>query len=97
MNEFDRRWKLAAAAAAPASPQDSAAPFGFATRVVATWKSQPAPSLNALWQRLAWRALGSVAAALAMILAVGATFTPQDDPLTPPIEDTVSELLWLPQ
>jgi hypothetical protein len=96
MNEFERRWKLGAAAAQRAAHEPpAAAPFGFATRTVARWQSSPPPSLTALWQRLAWRALGGVAAALAAMLAIDAALSPQDDPLTPDVGDTVSEMFWL--
>lgn len=97
MNEFDRRWKIAATAARPApeSPP-TAAPFGFATHVVAHWKSAPPLPLSALWLRLSWRALGGVTAALLAIVAASAAFSPPDDPLTPSVSDTVSELFWLP-
>ena len=96
MNEFERRWKLGAAAArAAASEPQSDAPFGFATRVVARWQSRPAPTLAAIWQRLAWRVLGGVGVALAAMLAIDVVSSAQDDPLTPDVGNTVSELFWL--
>lgn len=96
MNEFERRWKLAAEAAQRvAADPGTPAPYGFATRVVARWQSTPAPSLAAIWQRLAWRVLGGVAMVLAAMLAVETAVSPQDDPLTPAVGDTVSELFWL--
>lgn len=98
MNEFERRWKLAAAAAQRApDDRETGAPYGFATRAVARWQASPSPSLMAIWQRLAWRVLGGVAMVLAAMLAVETAVSPQDDPLTPAVGDTVSELLWLPE
>lgn len=98
MNEFERRWKLGAAAAQRAADEtESPAPFGFATRVVARWQSAPAPSLIAVWQRLAWRVLGGVAVALAAMLAIDVALSSPDDPLTPEVGNTVSEVFWLQQ
>jgi uncharacterized RDD family membrane protein YckC len=96
MNEFERRWKLAAAAARHAADEtEPPAPFGFATRVVARWQS--APSLLAVWQRLAWRVLGGVAVALAAMLAIDVALSSHDDPLTPDVGNTVSDIFWLQQ
>ena len=96
MNEFERRWKLGAAAARGAADEtEPQAPFGFATRVVAGWQSAPAPSLIVLWQWLAWRVLGGVVVALAALLAIDVALSTQDDPLTPEVGNTVSELFWL--
>jgi hypothetical protein len=98
MNQFDSRWKIAAAAAHRAADEPpAAAPLGFATRVVAHWRAAPAPSLAALWQQLAWRVLGGVAAALMAMIAIDAAASTQDDPLTADVGDTVSELFWLQQ
>ncbi len=95
MNEFERRWKLAAAAQRDLPGPESGAPFGFATRIVSQWQSAPSPSLAAVWQRLAWRTLGGVAMALAAMLAIDTALSPQDDPLTADVGDTVSEMFWL--
>ena len=98
MNEFERRWKIAAAATRLADNEpEPQAPFGFATRVVARWQAAPAPSLIQVWQRLAWRVLGGVAVALAAMLAIEVALSPQDDPLTPEVGNTVSEVFWLQQ
>lgn len=95
MNEFEPRWKLAAEAQRDLADPVGGAPFGFATRVVAQWRSAPAPSLAVLWQRLAWRALGGIAMALAAMLAIDTALSSQDDPLTANVGDTVSEMFWL--
>lgn len=98
MNEFERRWKIAAAAARGTENElDPQIPFGFATRVVAHRQTAPAPALIQVWQRLAWRVLGGVAVALAAMLAIDVALSPQDDPLTPEVGNTVSEVFWLQQ
>ena len=98
MNEFERRWKLGAAAARRATEEsETPAPYGFATRVVSRLPAVPAPSLHQVWQRLAWRVLGGVAVALAAMLAIDVALSPQDDPLTPEVGNTVSEVFWLQQ
>lgn len=98
MNEFDSRWKIAAAAARRVADERPAdAPFGFSTRVLAQWRSAPLPSTAALWQQLAWRVLGGVAAVLLAMIALDAAATAHDDPLTADIGDTVSEVFWLQQ
>ena len=98
MNEFDSRWKIAAAAARRLTDErPTDAPLGFSTRVVARWKSAPSPSTAAIWQQLAWRVLGGVAAVLLAMIALDAAATAHDDPLTADIGDTVSEVFWLQQ
>ena len=97
MNEFERRWKIAAAAHRTDHEPEPLAPFGFATRVAARWQAAPALSLIQVWQRLAWRVLGGVAVALAAMLAIDVALSPQDDPLTPEVGNTVSEIFWLQQ
>lgn len=97
MNEFDRRWKLAATARREADatePQD--APFGFATRIVAQWRSAKGElPLAVIWQRLAWRVLGGVATALALVIAMHVTLDADGDELAPDVADTIPELFWL--
>ena len=96
MNEFERRWKLGATAARAAGDEPPpVVPFGFATRVVAAAQSAPVPALATLWQHLAWRALGGVAAALAAMIALDAAMATEESPLTAEVANTVSELFWL--
>lgn len=68
MKPVDPAWqKLVAAARTVRDERDTAAPYGFATRVAAlAMAAETQPTAVALIDRLAWRALG-VAALLAMI------------------------------
>lgn len=98
MNEFERRWKLATdAARRAADDRPLEAPPGFATRVVAHWQSAPATSLTQLWQQLAWRVFGGVAAALLAVVALDVATSPPADPLRPEVGATVGEMFWLQQ
>jgi uncharacterized RDD family membrane protein YckC len=91
MNEFERRWKQAAAHSAKPAGAD-VAPFGFATRVVAKWRAQP--SLATIWHRLALRFCTGVAIVVA-VLASSQVLTADDaDVLRPNIESVVDELFW---
>ena len=91
MNEFERRWKLAAAHSAEPA-QEGAAPFGFATRVVAKWRAQP--SLATVWQRLALRFCTGLAIVVAALASFNALTAADGDALRPDIERTVEELFW---
>lgn len=98
MNEFEDRWKKGVHAArlaesASAQPSDEA-PFGFATRVVAQWQSQPEPSMSALWQRIALRVLGAMALILISLAAYDA-LSMGNDSLQPPVENAVADSAWL--
>lgn len=67
MNPEDAAWQklVAAARRAPADERETAAPYGFATRVAAlAMAAEPRP-MAALLERFSWRALG-----LAALLAV---------------------------
>ena len=91
MKPFDERWQHAARLAhSTQPPNDDAAPFGFATRVVANW---PAP--ESLWQPLALRMLGAMTALLVLLVVVGTLTDGDGSPLQLPLEDTVGELFWL--
>lgn len=78
-------WRLTAAARRLSTTDDEAAPYGFATRLVAQAWAKPPASATSLFVQLSWRAFG-VAAALALaILAINfQTLTQQQ-----PIEDTL--------
>jgi hypothetical protein len=96
MNEFERRWTQGAAAARRATPEESTdAPLGFATRVVAQWQSQPAPSLLALWQWHASRVLKVVLVLMFVAFAINMAAEISEasaPPFAPPaVEDTVAE------
>ncbi len=96
MNEFQRRWKLGTEMARNAStdlPGD--APFGFAARVVACSQMQAAPSLAALWQSLALRALGAVTVLLVILVTYGTITASHDEFARPEIESAVADSLTL--
>ncbi|HZP60290.1 MAG TPA: hypothetical protein VFB27_08185 [Opitutaceae bacterium] len=66
MNTPDPRWeRLIAAARQVRDERDTAAPYGFATRVAARAFAAVEPPFSALLARLSWRALG-VAALIAL-------------------------------
>lgn len=95
MNEFEDRWMKGAEAARRAKPATSdEAPFGFATRVVAQWQSQPEASLNLLWQGLAMRILGAMAIIL-LSLATYDAISMGDNSVEPPVENAVGDSLGL--
>ncbi len=75
MKPEDQAWqKLVAAARHVRDERDTAAPYGFATRVAALAMTAGRPATGvALIDRLAWRALG-VSALLAMI-SVASSYT----------------------
>lgn len=96
MNEFERRWKLGAEAARGSGDAPPAeAPFGFASRVVAHWQAQPEPSLAALWQSLALRALGAVTLALLILVTYGTVSSSREEFVRPEIESAVADSLTL--
>lgn len=93
---FDERWKIAAAAARRATKETATeVPFGFATRVVAGWRAQPAASLTWLWQRLALRVLGAVLLVLVTLAALDFTDKGDRDSWRPEISDSVGESFWM--
>ena len=67
MNRENLAWqKLAAVARRAPDERETAAPYGFATRVAALAMAQERPRLAALLEQFSWRAL-AVAGALAAI------------------------------
>jgi hypothetical protein len=95
MNDFDTRWQSALNAARRASARDDAAPFGFASRVVALRRSAPATSTFLLWWKLTWRAIGVAAVVLVASAAMNLSAS-NDSALDPAIADSMNDLLWLP-
>jgi hypothetical protein len=91
MTPLDRLF--AAARSAAQQPRDDTAPFGFASRVVAQWRTQPVPSQ---WTPLTLRALGF--AALLLLSAAALNAWPGGEPaaLDPDIADAVPEVLFAP-
>jgi hypothetical protein len=95
MNEFEDRWMQGVKAARQATPAASdEAPFGFATRVIAQWQSQPEPSLNLLWQGIALRVLGAMAIILLSLAAYDA-LSMGDSSVQPPVENAVGDSLGI--
>lgn len=96
MNEFERRWKLGAEVVRGGDNEPPAeAPFGFAARVVAHWQTQPAPTLAALWQSLALRALGTVTLVLVILVTYGTFSSSHKEFARPEIESAVADSLTL--
>jgi hypothetical protein len=94
--KFDERWKIAAEAARHAAPAPATEmPFGFATRVVARWRTLPAPTLTALWQAIALRVLGAMLLLLAVLAALDFSDTREGDSWRPAISDTVGDYFWM--
>ena len=84
----------ARAARAGAPDLSNAAPFGFATRVVAQWQKNPEPSLITLWQRLSLRVLGVMTLILISLAAYGALTVNGDNSIEPPVENAVADSVW---
>jgi hypothetical protein len=95
MNDFDSRWQSVLDAARCAPCRDDTAPFGFASRVVALRRSNPAGSTFVLWWKFTWRAIG-VAAVVLLASAAMNWSASNDSALNPAIADSMSDLLWLP-
>ena len=96
MNRFDHQWrKLIALARQAPDDQDAAAPYGFASRVVAQAASSPVAGPGAVFERLALRGLMVAAAFGVGAIAFnysGITSEPTDEYAA---TDTVGELLDL--
>ena len=92
--EFNRRWKLAAAHAAPPDAPTEMPP-GFATRVLAHWRAQTIPSPAALWHFLALRVLGALALVLVLLAALDFTDARGREAWRPDLGDAVSECFWM--
>lgn len=96
MNDFDHRWKIAAAAARSAPEQrDDTAPFGFATRVAAQAFTKAPATDSLIWQRLGLRVFSAMTLVLLALAAVNAFVGNDGDSLQPPVEDTVAETFWI--
>jgi hypothetical protein len=95
MNDFDSRWQAVFDAARRASSRDDTVPFGFASRVAALRRSNPAASTFLLWWKFTWRAIG-VAAVVLLASAAMNWSASNDSALNPAIADSMNDLLWLP-
>jgi hypothetical protein len=96
MNDFDAKWQACAKRARGIPRRDEAAPFGFATRVVGFALRPPAPrmSLELVWQRFTWGALGVIATVLLVCAVVEGPHLRDRKPLEPGIENTVAQVVW---
>lgn len=96
MNEFDRRWQEIVARARQVPERPAAAPFGFATRVLAS-----APRLRTelarvrLWERLGLRALAAVTAVLVVVGALEYRDARAPGLGLPRIEHCVTATFWM--
>jgi hypothetical protein len=81
--------RLTAAAREVTDDRDSAAPYGFATRVVALAFAQER-RVSSLFERFAFRAVGvaSLLALFSIVLNYPALSTPTSTVMTPQIEET---------
>jgi hypothetical protein len=94
MQQFDQHWQQVAARARQAPGREEAAPFGFARRVVALGWEPRAPGLDALWARLALRALAGAVGVLIICAALEWPHLRDSRPLEPGVENTVAQIVW---
>ncbi len=96
MNNFDSKWKACAARAKDAPERDTAAPFGFATRVLAAAPARAGEtvSLEVVWQRLTMRSLGLVGAVLVVCAVLELPHWRDRQPFAPGVENTVAQVVW---
>lgn len=90
----DTRWqRLVESARQVPDNRDTAAPFGFATRVAALAFSKPKASLAATLDRFSWKAL--ILSCILMTLGIASSYSTlisvNDDESTP--QDPVSEII----
>lgn len=92
--QHDAWQRLAAAARNAPDLRDEAAPYGFATRVVALSARRPAESAWGAFERFALRGLLAACVVSAAAIAFGfKSFTGEDEEVFAP--DTVSEILTM--
>jgi hypothetical protein len=96
MSEFHNRWQIIAGRAREAGRRGEAMPYGFATRVLALAREPAAPqvTIELVWQRLTFAALGVIAAILVVCAALEAPHLRDRKPLEPGIENAVAQLVW---
>jgi hypothetical protein len=97
MNEFERRWKQAAALARTRGlPLPDEAPFGFTDRVLGHGRIPSEPPWAMLWQACALRILGTMTLALLVLLTYEGFSAQADELARPELESAVAEALPLP-
>ena len=95
MNEFENRWQRCVARAREVAARDDAAPFGFATRVLAAGLPRTGSGgLEIVWVRLAVRWLAGVTAGLAVCAALELPHLHDPHPLNPGVENAIAQLVW---
>lgn len=99
MNHFDQRWQELASRARDASTISEravadAAPFGFATRVLATAAAASGSATEELWLRWARCSVAVMAAAGLVLGAVEASAGRPHSLPNPGVENTVAQVLW---
>jgi hypothetical protein len=94
MNDFDSKWQACAMRARQAAPRDDAAPFGFATRVLAVGWPRPAVSPAGVWERFALGSLAGVLALLAICAVLELPHFRDSRPLEPGVENTIAQIVW---
>lgn len=95
MKNFDERWSDLAARVRTTPSEDTAAPLGFATRVVARAASRNTGSAaEDLWLQWARRSVALVAG-VGLVLGTMEVRAGRPHDLRPPgVENTVAQVLW---
>ncbi len=94
MNDFNDKWQRCVAQARTSPPREDAAPFGFATRVLAARRSPAEPATERIWERMAFGWLAVAVAGLVVCAALELPHLRDSQPLNPGVENTVAQLLW---
>lgn len=96
MNDFDRRWRETVARARQVAPRPAAAPFGFATRVLAS-AAPPRTGIAPvrLWEQLGLRALAAVTAVLVVVGAMEYRDARLPGLGLPRVEHCVTATFWM--
>ena len=96
MSEFDVRWQACVGCGRQSPRPNEAAPFGFASRVLAVAWDSPASrvSLETFWQRVTFASLGILTLLLLVCAVVEMPHLGDRQPLEPGIENTVAQVVW---
>jgi len=95
MNDFNQQWQRCVARARQSPPRDDTAPFGFATRVLASgWPTLEPPPVEHTWERLALGWLACLVAGLAVCAVLELPHLRDSQPLNPGVENTVAQIVW---
>jgi len=94
MKDFDSKWQVSVAHARRVPARETAAPFGFASRVVARGIAPEPMGLEFLVERLTLRLLTGALAFLALCAALEVPHLRDTQPLQPGVENAVAQILW---